>query len=347
MFFRRRSYDFDQNAADGLDLRRCSVVKLAGVLSRYGVETIEVNEPLMRGGLVMATCSVAAARIRDKLFRRRTRVVTYAIGNHNPFRTDPTPTIRSRLRRWLDLRAASWLWCRLDRVAFGTLAAQRTYLEAFASEPRDGFTLISALPARCECQASASGGGDPRKEPGSVVFVGALSERKGIRPLLESWRLVALRNPAARLAVLGTGDLSELVTSYAAEDSSIEVFLDPTRRMIHEKLSISSVAVLLSQPRPRWREQVGLPIVEALAHGCTVVTTSETGLAAWLHDHGHIVLAPESTPELIADTLLEVLTEPVPPSAVLADLPETDGREKADAWMFGSTSAAGRQSAQE
>ena len=96
----------------------------------------------------------------------------------------------------------------------------------------------------------------------------------------------------------------------------------------------SSALALPSQPTPIWREQVGLPIVEGLAHGCTIVTTTESGLAAWLAAHGHSVIAPGSGAKPLADALVAALQSERGPEAVTADLPAIDGRLAADAWMF-------------
>ena len=95
------------------------------------------------------------------------------------------------------------------------------------------------------------------------------------------------------------------------------------------------MSVLLSQPTPTWREQVGLPVVEGLAHGCTVVTTTETGLAGWLAAHGHEVLPPGAPDGEVAAAVDRALGRRRPAGDVLADLPAADGRLAADRWMFG------------
>jgi glycosyltransferase involved in cell wall biosynthesis len=102
---------------------------------------------------------------------------------------------------------------------------------------------------------------------------------------------------------------------------------------VHRALRRAAVLVLLSQPTPTWREQVGLPLVEGLAHGCTVVTTAETGLADWLAAHGHTVLAPDAAPATVVAAVVEALAAGRPAASVLADLPDDDGRQAAEAWL--------------
>ena len=188
--------------------------------------------------------------------------------------------------------------------------------------------LITALPVAAERDA------EQQPDPMQVVFLGAFLERKGIDRVLAAWPLVRAAVPAARLQVLGKGALESPVLAAAAADESTDVLLDPARRRIQEELLRSQVLVLPSQPTPTWREQVGLPIVEGLAAGCSVVTTTETGLASWLAAHGHSVIEPGSEPGVLAQAIVDRLRSGRPPADVLADLPPVDGRLEADRWMF-------------
>ena len=81
-------------------------------------------------------------------------------------------------------------------------------------------------------------------------------------------------------------------------------------------------------------EQVGLPIVEGLAAGCRVVTTTETGIADWLSAHGHRTLSVPTTPQALADALVAALDDQRPPAEIVADLPALDGRLDADRRLF-------------
>ena len=117
----------------------------------------------------------------------------------------------------------------------------------------------------------------------------------------------------------------------------MELVIDPPRSEIHRHLRSASVLALPSRPTASWREQIGLPIVEGLAHGCNIVTTSETGLAGWLTEHGHNVVAPGAGVSALADSVLHALHKQGDGGTavgVVADLPAVDGRLAADAWMF-------------
>jgi glycosyltransferase involved in cell wall biosynthesis len=137
-----------------------------------------------------------------------------------------------------------------------------------------------------------------------------------------------------RLRVLGKGGLLPEVEAWAAGRPDVELVVDPPRSEIHASLRASHVLVLLSQRSGWWREQLGLPIAEGLAHGCEIVTTDETGLAGWLAGHGHRVLPMAADSRQIAAALRSAAEAGRPPAAVCADLPGTDGRAEADRWIF-------------
>jgi glycosyltransferase involved in cell wall biosynthesis len=69
---------------------------------------------------------------------------------------------------------------------------------------------------------------------------------------------------------------------------------------VHELLRTSAVVAMPSVRRPGWREQIGLPLVEGLTHGCRVVTTAETGLADDLRDHPLVTFTTPGDPASLA-----------------------------------------------
>ena len=333
----RRRYDFDENLATGLDLIQANLAKTARVLWKSRVSAIEVNEPLMSDGLRRGAVAIATLRLRHPL--ARPLVVSYAIENRYPGHgapagRSPLRRLRARLRRSLELALRGYVWRHLDRVAFGTSAARDLYRQVFGDlEPpgRRGrrapaTTLVPALPKPCSC-----GPVDP-KEPLSALFLGALTERKGFAEVLAAWPAIAARQPGAHLAIVGKGPMfAEAQT--LAQRPDVTLTVDPPRDEIHAQLRRSGVLVLPSRPTATWREQVGLPIVEGLAHGCTVVTTTETGLAPWLAQRGHHTLSSPSVDE-VAEAITRSLRSPRPPAEVRYDLPGEDGRLAADRWLF-------------
>lgn len=336
IIYRSRRYDFDTSLVAGLDLIQAGPIGTARILARSDVRELEVNEPLMVSSLRRTVLAVLVARLRAALRRRRLSVVTYAIANDDPFRPPPGPGLRGRARRRINRLLVRLAARQIDRVVFGTTAAEELYTQIVPAIGHAARTVIPAVPAPCPCLLGAA----VDREPDSVLFVGAFDERKGLANLLGAWPEVVRRWPAAHLTLVGSGPLLARVQDFAARRAEVTVVVDPPRVQIHGVLRAASLVVLLSQRTPRWREQVGLPIVEGLAHGCSVVATTETGLAGWLRDHGHLVLDPAATPDDVAAAIVSLIGARRPAASVLADLPEQDGRLAADAWMFGSTDRA-------
>ncbi len=324
-------YDFDPALADGLSLVRCSPLRAARLLFGSEVDELEINEPLMLSSLSATVLALAALGLRDVARRRRTLVVTYAIGNTDPFAQAIGSRLRSRVRRAGERVAARLVWQRVDRIAYGTEAARTVYHDVLPQRRGLAWRVIPALPPPCDCPLPQVSGERTQR----LVFLGALSERKGFTTLADAWPAVAESLPEARLTVLGKGPLADRARALATAHSSVTFLEDPDRAVIHRELRLADVAVLASRSSPTWREQVGLPIVEALGHGCRIVTTTETGLAAWLADHGHTVVDPDyEAADLAAALRTALMAQDLDRNTVLATLPSQDGRLLADDYMF-------------
>jgi glycosyltransferase involved in cell wall biosynthesis len=322
--FSERRYDFDLELAQGLNLVEGRGLRAAWYLLRHYPDTLEVNEPLMLESSLWTLGTLLSLRLGAIVRRRPSpRVVTYAIENRNPRESSP-PLFRGRVKRALQDKAAYAVWRRVDRIAFGTEDARSLYLSRF-ERMRPESALIWALPSRADRVEG--------ERPPVVIFVSALSARKGVDLLLKAWPVVHRSVPNARLNIIGKGPLLDLVRRAAIGDDTIEVFVDPPRSLIHALLSRARVLVLPSRRTSSWREQVGLPIVEGLSHGCMVVTTTETGLARWLEGHGHTVVGPDDV-DALAGATIRALTQPVPVDEILRSLPDRDGRLAADDWLF-------------
>ncbi|MBB2985724.1 glycosyltransferase [Terracoccus luteus] len=328
-----RRYDFDENisraVAERSRLEQAGDWRAAWLIGTRGYSTIEVNEPIALETVRRTAIGLASVAIADVLRRRRTTIVTYSIGNV-PVLDLPAPSGKARLGRRLDLWLAPRLWRRIDRIAFGTDAAVAAYAESFGEAgPRTVSTVIPALPCACGCPQPSSEALGPR-----LLFLGDLSHRKGFDRVIAAWPEVRARIPSATLVVVGRGAMTDTAAALANDDERVLFIEDPPRMVVHEELRRATVVVLPSRPHRGWREQVGLPLIEGLAHGCTVVTTDETGIAGWLSAHGHHTVSDQDADTLLPDALVRSLSGPRDPDDVIADLPDQDGRLMADKWLF-------------
>ncbi|WP_432544516.1 glycosyltransferase [Kineococcus sp. SYSU DK002] len=324
--YSRRRYDFDDALAARLDLVHAGPWRAAALLLRRGAAEVEVNEPLMRMAVRATAVAVAAARVRGLLTGRQPRLVSYGIENLDPF--GAPRDARAALAAHLDRALTRFVWGQLDRFVYGTEAARDLYARLLPpfGDPA-GHRLLPTLPQPCDCPPA------PR-DRSAVLFLGAFSPRKGFGLLREAWPAVRDAAPGAHLHLAGQGAQAAEAAAWAEADRTVELSLDPPRPLVHAALRRAQVLVLPSQPQPGWREQLGLPLTEALAHGCTVVTTDETGLAPWLRAHGHTVVPAGGSPGELAGAVAAALRAARPAAGVLADLPARDGRLAADDWLF-------------
>ncbi|MGZ6803065.1 MAG: glycosyltransferase [Nocardioidaceae bacterium] len=299
----------------------------AAVISPRGPLLLEVNEPLMLPAWPLLLVLRVALGVRRLLRRGDTRCVAYAIENLSPA---DALAARTGLPTTVSARAAA-LVCGvlvrgLDGLVFGTRGAQDVYARTAPGPVAALDTqLVTPLSAPCGCRERHA------KTPCSLLFVGELSERKGLPLLLEALELVP-RDVAVTL--VGSGPLLEDVERWAAGRPGVRVLTGASREQVHDELSAAQVLVLVSQTSRAWREQVGLPIVEGLAHGCTVVASDATGVADDLRTRGHLVLDSGCPPESLAAALVEALAHPLPVEQVLASLPAEDGRAQADELLY-------------
>ncbi|HEX8511350.1 MAG TPA: glycosyltransferase [Propionibacteriaceae bacterium] len=324
-----KRYDFDEGLASRLDLVHARSWRAAVFLFRHQVAVLEINEPLTLYSARFTALALLALRLRRLLGLPRTRVVTYAIENRAPEPPGQLTTPRQWLSSRLDRALMRLIWRRVDRVAFGTESARVLYASSLPQGRRSPQTrLFAALPAAA---ADADAGA---KEANRVTFLGAFVHRKGFALLTAAWPAVLRQLPDARLTLIGKGPLEPTGRELAASSPGVELHIDPSRQHIKDTLRRTQVLVLASQRQPDWREQVGLPIVEGLAYGCTIVATTETGLASWLAQHGHRVIPAPCSVAQVEAAVVAALRRPLAAARVLASLPEDDGRLAADAWLF-------------
>ena len=162
-----------------------------------------------------------------------------------------------------------------------------------------------------------------------MLFVGELSNRKGVEPLLEAWRLLP-QALGAELVLVGDGPLRDLVQRRVETLERASWLGSLGRGEIHAQLSRATVLVLLSRPERYWREQVGLPLLEGLAHDCRIVSSSDTGISDWLIDNGHVVVGSDATAAEHVDALVRAIGL----GPVASPLDSSNGRAQSIEWMF-------------
>jgi glycosyltransferase involved in cell wall biosynthesis len=293
---------------------------------------VEINEPAMVDRWGFLLLAVLAVRLRSLVARRPSTIAAYCMANADPAlevqarRHLPAGASRGLTKAMMTLLVRS-----CDRLSFATRPSMELYEEYVGKTTvQSRSRLFVAIPSACGCLADAT---EPR-DPTQVLFVGGFVERKGIHPMMAAWEVLLARRPDARLVIIGMGRLEGEVKAWASGLPSVTVHVDPPRAEIHRAMRTSGSLLLLSQRAGFWKEQIGQPIQEALGHGCEIVTTSDTGIADWLTEHGHPVLDLDAGPDAVAEAIEQTIERAERRKGTLADLPRDDQRIVADRWMM-------------
>ena len=106
------------------------------------------------------------------------------------------------------------------------------------------------------------------------VYLGRLSEQKGIRVLLKAWEMVIVEHPAARLVICGEGPLEKEVRETSKRLSSIEFhgFVSGEEK---RKLLLSCRCLLAPSI---WFEPLGLVVFDGYEYSLPVIASAAGGL---------------------------------------------------------------------
>lgn len=291
---------------------------------------LEVPEPLWLRFLPKTAVLAVVWKASGIVLRQRREVVTYSIENN-----DLTSLISPRRRPpRLMLKLVGWclgtlLRLTIDRIAFGSSAAERLYQSLPGVK-----SIVSRRIEELPTAKFAEGLPFPSATSLRAVFLGELDHRKGIKCVMSAWSSVEKARPGAHITIIGDGRLAHEVEAWCLAQPTSRSFAGFVQHdQVPALLSSAGVLVAPSLREGRWREQIGLPVVEALSMGLTVVSTDETGLAQWLRDHGHSVIPAKDVDNQLAEALIAALDNPLERSEVLRSLPGVAGRIAADAWL--------------
>jgi glycosyltransferase involved in cell wall biosynthesis len=289
---RHRSQDLDSQLLSGLGGRwfEGSWFTLMRVGRRLKPKVVELPEPAWLRAWPAARLVAWGIAVR----RQRPRLVTLSIEN---LALEESLTLTRRavpgpVAKLLDpvLQA---VWRRsartIDVVVHGSQQAADEWRRSFPRSTQ-GPVIWDCLPAQRLV---------PKRQ--TVLFAAEMARRKGFDTLLDAWPTVRAEHPGWHLRCLGDGPLRALAQEMATQDpEGVSVGVTPPRREVVQAFAEASVLVLDSRSVPGWREQIGLPALEGMAHGCRVVISSESGLAERAREFGHVVIAPSDTEALVS-----------------------------------------------
>lgn len=143
----------------------------------------------------------------------------------------------------------------------------------------------------------------------NILFVGAVSEVKGIAYLYDAFKVTKESIPDAKLLIAGGGPyLSDLKKRIALDN--LKDCVEVMGKVPHEEIDkVYKRATVFVMPSI-WQEQFGLVGPEALAMGIPVVGSNIGGIPEWLHHNewGYLV-TPRDT-NTLAERLCQLLDNP-------------------------------------
>jgi glycosyltransferase involved in cell wall biosynthesis len=152
-----------------------------------------------------------------------------------------------------------------------------------------------------------------RRIPGSVVFAGTLTEKKGIVALIDAWPSISAAVPEAHLTILGKdcprpegGTMVDFLRARLPSElrRSVQFCGHVERAEVQRTLSQARVAVF-----PSLTETFGLAAGEAMASGCATVYTTRTCGPEIVRDGVDGLLANPLRPSDIASAVVRLLTD--------------------------------------
>ncbi len=139
---------------------------------------------------------------------------------------------------------------------------------------------------------------EPDQDSFNITFVGSVSLRKGVPYLLQAF--AAFRHPAKRLRIVGSiqEEIRQLLNDGTLPTDNVE-FLGPLPHMeLKNILSSSHVFVL-----PSIEEGLSLVQAEAMACGCPVISSDNTGGRNLFHEGVEGFIVPIRDPMALTDRI--------------------------------------------
>jgi glycosyltransferase involved in cell wall biosynthesis len=135
-----------------------------------------------------------------------------------------------------------------------------------------------------------------------IIFVGRMNQRKGLADLLEAVRL--LRYQRVEVVLCGRGYVDTNILR-AYQDLPVRVLLNLSSEQLLHELHQSHVFVL-----PALAEGFGHVILEAMAAGLPVITTTNTGAPDIMQAGVHGAIVPIRDPQRICEQLEAGISRP-------------------------------------
>ena len=146
-----------------------------------------------------------------------------------------------------------------------------------------------------------------------ILFVGRLSEKKGVRYLVDAMPRVLREFPAAKLLIVGSGELDGELAAQARNSPVLREHIVFAGGMPNNKLpAYYANADIFVGPSVKAKggdtEGFGLTFVEAALSGCLLIGSDVGGISEIIEDRKTGFLVPEKNSQAIAEKIIYGLT---------------------------------------
>jgi len=140
-----------------------------------------------------------------------------------------------------------------------------------------------------------------------IGFVGRLNVQKGIKYMLDGFRLITDKQDKVHLLIAGTGDLENAIRDFASKFSlENKIHLLGFRKDIPNLMRTFDVFLL-----PSLWEGFGIVLIEAMAAGKACVATNTSSIPEIVADGKSGMLVPPESADSIAGALMELISDPL------------------------------------
>lgn len=138
----------------------------------------------------------------------------------------------------------------------------------------------------------------------TILFVGRLSDEKGVIYLLETLELLKKANKKVKALIVGTGSLKESLQKYIDEHELQDVVT--MVGWVHKDELPTYYATADVLVGPSVYEAQGLVFLEALASGLPVITTNQGGMKDFIKSGENGYMVPAKSPKALYDAIVRL-----------------------------------------
>ena len=139
------------------------------------------------------------------------------------------------------------------------------------------------------------GAAKPKNQLKTILYVGRLEDRKGVKYLIRAYAALAMKRDDVRLVIAGAGGGEKKLKQMVADESIPRVTFDSRYISDEEKINYLHSADVFCSASP-YGESFGIVLLEAMAASCPIVAGDNAGYTSTLVDIGALSLVnPKDT----------------------------------------------------